>query len=95
LGRANEVNKNTQQVEAVEKENSAVTESPVLRAECDSSLKADFMARLGESGFRTQTDAITTLARDFASGRIQYRGGILQSQEKNENNSEQPVTRKG
>ena len=60
-----------------------VAESPVLRAVCDPSLKRLFMGCLGAAGFRTQTDAITTLARDFVAGRIKYKDGILQSQEKN------------
>ena len=63
--------------------NEANAEVSVLRAECDPSLKMSFLNRLGQSGFRTQTDAILTLARDFISGRINYRGGVLQSQEQN------------
>ena len=62
--------------------NAEAAKVPVLRAECDPSLKDDFKRRRKESGFRSQTDAILTLARDFVSGRIQYRGGRLVSQEK-------------
>lgn len=69
------VNGTPQQVEAAK--------VSVLRAECDPSLKDGFMGRLRQSGFRTQTDAILTLARDFIAGRFQYRGGVLQSQEQN------------
>lgn len=58
-------------------------ESAVLRAECDPSLKVSFMDCLGAAGFRTQTDAILTLARDFIADRIQYKDGILQRQEEN------------
>lgn len=76
LGRVNEVNENTQQVETA-------AERPVLQAVCDSSLKADFMIRLAECGFRHQTEALLMLVRDFVAGRIKYRGGVLQSQEKN------------
>ena len=61
-----------------------VAESPVLRAVCDPSLKKLFMGCLGAAGFRTQTDAVLTLARDFIAGRIRYKDGILQSQEENQ-----------
>ena len=66
------------------RQNVAVAEVTVLRAVCDPSLKVSFMNRLAASGFRTQTDAILTLARDFVAGRIQYRDGIVQSQQKNQ-----------
>ena len=69
------VNGKPQQVEAAK--------VSVLRAECDPSLKDGFMGRLGQSGFRTQTDAILTLARDFVVGRIQYKDGVLVSQQEN------------
>ena len=55
----------------------------VLRAVCDPSLKSAFLARLEACGFRTQTDAILTIARDFVAGRILYRGGMLQCQQEN------------
>ena len=70
------VNGKPQQVEAAK--------VPVLRAECDPSLKDDFKRRRTESGFRSETDAIITLARDFVAGRIQYKGGVLQSQQNNQ-----------
>lgn len=79
MQRGKEVNETPQQVEAAETE----VEVVVLRAECVPSLKCLFMARLTPCGFRTQTEAILTLARDFVAGRIQYRGGVLQSQQEN------------
>ena len=62
---------------------SKAAERPVLQAICDPSLKDDFKRRRKESGFRSQTDAIITLARDFVAGRIKYNSGVLQNQEKN------------
>lgn len=73
------MNETPQQVEAAETE----VEVVVLRAECVPSLKGLFMARLKPCGFRTQTEAILTLARDFVAGRIQYTGGVLVSQQEN------------
>jgi len=55
----------------------------VLRAECDPSLKSAFVGRIKESGFASEADTIRTLARDFGSGRIKYKGGMLQSQAQN------------
>nr|NIP28983.1 hypothetical protein [Phycisphaerae bacterium]NIP55114.1 hypothetical protein [Phycisphaerae bacterium]NIS49736.1 hypothetical protein [Phycisphaerae bacterium]NIV02917.1 hypothetical protein [Phycisphaerae bacterium]NIV69273.1 hypothetical protein [Phycisphaerae bacterium] len=51
--------------------------------ECDPSLKKRFSACLDACGFRSQTDALLTLARDFVAGRILYRGGVLVCQQKN------------
>lgn len=73
------VNGKPQQIEAAK--------VSVLRAECDPSLKMSFFNCLVCAGFRHQTDAILTLARDFIAGRIIYRNGILQSQEQNYPNS--------
>lgn len=56
------------------------TETAVLYAEVNPSLKKDMRARLIEAGFRSLSDGIRTLARDFVAGRIQYRSGVLISQ---------------
>ena len=66
---------------------------PVLCAECDPSLKSAFMGRLRVSGFRTQADAIRTLARDLVAGKIRYKGGVLQCQQ--ENSQPDPVKGQG
>lgn len=76
LQRGKEVNETPQQSESAAK-------VPVLRAECDPSLKDDFKRRRTESGFRSETDAIITLSRDFVAGKIQYKGGVLQCQQEN------------
>ncbi len=76
MQRGKEVNENPQT-------NVPDAKEAVLRAECVSSLKADFMVRLAACGFRTQTEALLTLARDFVAGRILYRGGVLVCQQKN------------
>jgi len=55
-------------------------EPAVLQAECAPSLKEDVRACMNKAGFSSLSDAIRTLARDFAAGRIQYRGGVLISQ---------------
>ncbi len=70
------MNKNPQQ-------NGTAAKVVVLRAVCDPSLKSAFLARLEACGFRTQTDAILTIARDFVAGNFQYRGGMLQCQQEN------------
>ena len=57
-------------------------ELAVLRVECDPSLKKDMRANLNEAGFSSQSDCIKTLVRDFVAARIQYRGGVLISQQK-------------
>ena len=56
----------------------------VLRAECCPSLKCGFTERFQSAGFASEADAIRTLARDFVTGRIQYIGGMLRSQENSE-----------
>ena len=76
MQRGKEVNETPQQ-------RSSDAKVPVLRAECDPSLKDDFKRRRAESGFRSETDAIITIARDFVAGRIQYKGGVLQCQQEN------------
>lgn len=75
--RGKEVNETPQQMGTAAKEKVVV-----LRAVCDPSLKESFLACLSACGFRQQTDAILTLARDLVAGRIQYKGGVLQSQQK-------------
>jgi len=66
--------------QSISKQNSKSAESAVLQAECDPSLKEDMRAGLIEAGFSSQSDCIKTLVRDFVSGRIKYRGGVLISQ---------------
>ena len=66
--------------QSISKQNSKSAESAVLQAECDPSLKEDMRACLIEAGFSSQSDCIKTLVRDFVSGRIKYRGGVLISQ---------------
>jgi len=57
-------------------------ELAVLRCECDPSLKTGLKTKSVESGFNSQSDALRTLVRDFVSGRINYRAGILIGQQK-------------
>jgi len=66
--------------QSISKQNSKSADSVVLQAECDPSLKEDMRACLIEAGFSSQSDCLKTLVRDFVSGRINYRGGVLRSQ---------------
>lgn len=54
----------------------------VLQAECDPSLKDGLRAKFREAGFSSFSDGIRTLARDFNAGRIKYKDGVLESQQK-------------
>ena len=63
-------------------QDSQIAEPAILRFECDPSLKKDLIAKAANDGFRSQSDALRTLVRDFVAGRINYKSGILQSQEK-------------
>ena len=65
-----------------QEQNSKRAEPAVLFTECDPSLKEDMRACLIEAGFSSQSDCIKTLVRDFVGRRIQYRGGVLISQQK-------------
>jgi len=55
----------------------------VFHTVCDPSLKRALNVRREKSGFCSETDAIKTLARDFVAGRINYKGGVLVSQQEN------------
>ena len=57
-------------------------ETVFLQVECDPSLKQDMIACLREAGFSSLSDGLRTLVRDLVAGRIYYRGGVLQSQQK-------------
>ncbi len=70
------------QSDGTQEQNSKSAEIAVLRVECDPSLKADMKTKVVEAGFRSQSDAYRTLVRDFVAGRINYRSGILVSQQK-------------
>lgn len=63
-------------------QNSRSAEIAILRIECDPSLKKDLRAGLVEAGFSSLSDCVKTLVRDFVGRRIQYRGGLLISQQK-------------
>ncbi|UCE36661.1 MAG: hypothetical protein JSW00_14255 [Thermoplasmata archaeon] len=63
-------------------QDSQTAEPAILRVECDPSLKEDLIIKANKVGFRSQSDALRTLVRDFVAGRITYKSGILQSQEK-------------
>lgn len=57
--------------------------SPVVV--CDlrsSSLKSGLKLRFREFGFSTLSDGLRTVARDIVAGRIEYRAGMIQRQEK-------------
>lgn len=67
----------------MENQNDRAQKGIVLRAEVAPSLKCGFIAKFRSAGFASEADAIRTLARDFVTGRLQYIGGMLKSQEKN------------
>jgi len=69
--------------QVMEDQNDRAQKGIVLRAEVAPSLKCGFLTRIRSAGFASEADAIRTLARDFVTGRIQYIGGMLRSQEKN------------
>ena len=71
------------QSNSTSEQNVASAEPAVLRVECDPSLKADMKTQSVAAGFSSMSDAFRTLVRDFVSGRIIYKAGILLSQEKN------------
>jgi hypothetical protein len=74
------------QSNSTSEQNLQSAEPAILRVECDPSLKADMITKAVEAGFRSQSDAIRTLVRDFVAGRIIYRSGILFCQGENQNN---------
>ena len=65
-----------------QEQNSPKAETAVLQVECDPSLKADLRACLVSAGFSSLSDCVKTLVRDLVGRRIQYRGGVLISQQK-------------
>ena len=61
-------------------QNSKSAEKALLQAECVPSLKEEMVSCLVGAGFSSNSDCIKTLVRDFVSGRIRYRGGVLINQ---------------
>jgi len=60
----------------------ADAEVAILQVKCVPSLKKGLRAKFREAGFSSLSDGVRTLARDFNAGRIQYRSGVLISQQK-------------